>query len=62
MRKLSGRSESHRWESAFIKAVDSLGVVITEDVSEDNGFYFITLHFVYRHLNVAKKLSIRALS
>ena len=50
MRKLSGRSECHRWEPAFIKAVDSLGIVITEYVSEDNGFDFITFHFVCRHL------------
>lgn len=50
MRKISGRPECHRWESAFIKAVDPLRIVIPEDVSEYDSFNFITFHFVCWHL------------
>ena len=34
----------------MIEAVDSLGIVVTEDVSEDDCFDFFTLHSVGREL------------
>ena len=40
----------HRWEAAFIEAVDPLCVVVAKDVTEDNSFDFFTLHSVGREL------------
>ena len=44
------RSKCHRWETTCIEAVDSLGVIVTEDVSEYDCFDLFALHSVGREL------------
>lgn len=42
---------AHDYQREFsgVKAVDSLGIVVTKYVFEDDGFDFVTLHLVSRY-------------